>query len=131
MSLRIFRAKLELEVNPRAKWMILPLVTYGVRHALAPLMRCIFGSGDTAWISWAETALELAAFASLVFVVYWWFHNVELDFKNRIDDEITKLVDRIDPNVRDQQVLDGLNRLVAELLAQRRDDSRTKSTDDD
>ena len=127
--MRLFRAKFELEVNPRAKWMLLPLVTYAVRHALAPVMRCFMGSGDMNWISGVETGLEIAAFASLVFVVYWWFHNVERDFKRRIEDKIKEAVDRIDPNVTDQRVLNGLNRLVEKLL--RREDSKTKSTDDD
>lgn len=131
MTLRIFRVKFELQVNPRAKWAILPLMTYGIRHALAPAIGFIFGGGDRDWILWAETALEIVAFASLVFVVYWWFHNLEIDFNKRIDAEIKKLVARIDPNVTDQQVLDGLNRLIAELLAQRRDDGQTKSSEDD
>ena len=131
MTLRIFRIRFELEVNPRAKWAILPLVTYGVRHALAPVIGLIFGGGDRDWILWAETALEIVAFASLVFVVYWWFHNLEIDFNKRINAEIETLADRIDPNARDQQVLDGLNRLVAKLLAERGDDSQTNSTDED
>ena len=130
--MRLFRAKFELEVNPRAKWMILPLVTYAARHALAPVIRCIMGSSsDLSWLSGAETALEIAAFASLVFVVYWWFHNLEKEFRRRVDEEIEKMVKRIDPNVTDQQVLGGLNRLVRKLLEQRRDDSQTKSNDDD
>ena len=131
MSMRLFRAKFELEVNPRAKWMLLPLLTYGARHAFAPVVRRIMGRPDMEWISWVETALELVAFASLVSVVYWWFHNVERDFKRRIEEKIKELVKRIDPNVTDQQVLDGLNRLVGKLLAQRRDESETKSSDND
>ena len=69
MSMKLFRAKFELEVNPRARWMLLPLGTYAVRHALAPIVRSITGSGDLGWISGVETGLEIAAFASLVFVV--------------------------------------------------------------
>lgn len=130
MSMNLFRAKFELEVNPRAKWMLLPLVTYALRHAFAPVVRCIMGRRDIDWISGVETALEIAAFASLVFVVYWWFHNVEREFKRRVEDEIKNVIDRIDENVTDQQVLNGLNRLVEKLLAQRRKDSKTKSTND-